>query len=157
MLLSPPRELGGWGLPHIISWLIQETPDTFASYITNRSTFYSLRPQEIAKQKMRFNLKRTVTEDFQRVGIKTLHPSPRCVHAVECQIQLVLSWVGLRLGRDKNVRVSKVFRDAAEAGMTQEIKEKLTLIIQSITMDATISWANASMTFAHQPQLTINW
>jgi hypothetical protein len=86
-----PRELGGWDIPHIISRLIQETPDTLASYIINRSILQSLCPQEITKQNVRINLKTTITQDFQRVGIKTLHPSPRCVHAMERQIQLALS------------------------------------------------------------------
>jgi hypothetical protein len=33
---------------------------------------------------------------------------------------------------------SKVFRDAAEAGMTPEMEEELMLIFQSMTVDATI-------------------
>jgi hypothetical protein len=46
------------------------------------STLYILCPQELVKQKERINLKTTLNQEFQEIGVRTLLQSSRSVHAV---------------------------------------------------------------------------
>jgi hypothetical protein len=76
-----PRSLGGWGIPHICSWLTQETPDDLVSYIIVMSTFYEVARDTLIKDKISIVLNTTLNQELATVDILEVVKSPRTVYA----------------------------------------------------------------------------
>jgi hypothetical protein len=106
-----PRSLGGWGIPHICSWLTQETPDSLVAYINTISSFYEIARDELLKRKISVALESTLCQNLANVDAMELLTNPRAVHAVG-----VVNATASVLAKFKEGMISKceskIFRDA---------------------------------------------
>jgi hypothetical protein len=128
-----PRSFGGWGIPHIVSWLTQESPDDLTSYINTMSSFYEVARDQLLKDKVKERLNTTLDQEMDRVDIATLLTSPRAVRIVGVPNPSGSVLAKIKEGMRARCN-SEIFKDALDAGMSHEIREHLTLAIQSMVV-----------------------
>jgi hypothetical protein len=129
--------MGGWGIPHICSWLTQETPDDLVSYINIMSTFYEVARDPLIKNKVSNILSMTLNQNLAEVGILEIMKSPRNVY-----VQGIIIPTGSVLAKLKEGMLSKcespIFKQALQVDTTPAVKEELVEAVKSLVVDANV-------------------
>jgi hypothetical protein len=132
-----PRGLGGWGIPHVCSWLTQESPDPLVSYITTMSAFYEVVVDLLVKQKVSDMLHSTISQELVKMDIMQLLACPRSVVA-----KGVSNATGALLKKLKEGMLSRcespIFRQALESGANPSAKEGVHKVVEACAIDANV-------------------
>jgi len=132
-----PRGLGGWGFPHIVSWLTQEAQNSLSMYITTMCSVIDMVSDKMVQERLNTLLMGTLDQEPRIVGVLSLISSPRDVQAVGVINPESQVLNKLKRGMIRRCR-SSIFKRAIESGETEGELKGLERVLKSCRWDASI-------------------